>query len=148
MPSEVLCNVCSMTWLNGVWRGCKQLCIGCEFDVLLFVMLSVMLLWCLVAEHSNVISILISSEFLKMETLVSVVRGDNVLGNVVSVLWAGWPLGCSGHFKEHDAWWLFHHLCCSSGKLCTAQTSANETQYFQERLGESWLLYVLVANYL
>lgn len=70
-----------MHWL---WVWCFAVC-----DVVGYVM------WCLVAEHSNVISILISSEFLKMETLVSVVRGDNVLGNVVSVLWAGWPLSYS-----------------------------------------------------
>lgn len=42
-------------------------------------------MWCLsVTEPSNVISILISSEFLKMDTLVSVVTCDARCGGVLS----------------------------------------------------------------
>ena len=43
-----------------------------------------LVMWCLsVTEPSNVISILISSEFLKMDTLVSVVTCDAKCGDVL-----------------------------------------------------------------
>lgn len=56
-------------WLNVV---CVWWVVGCVFCVVCR-----LVMWCLsVTEPSNVISILISSEFLKMDTLVSVVTCD------------------------------------------------------------------------
>lgn len=66
------CGVC----LVGYW-----LCVLC---CLLVVGLAWLVMWCLsVTEPSNVISILISSEFLKMDTLVSVVTCDARCGDVL-----------------------------------------------------------------
>lgn len=60
--------------LVGYW-----LCVLCCLSVVGFAWL---VMWCLsVTEPSNVISILISSEFLKMDTLVSVVTCDARCGD-------------------------------------------------------------------
>ena len=67
---------CLISWLV-MWCVCllgHWLCVLCCLSVVGFAWL---VMWCLsITEPSNVISILISSEFLKMDTLVSVVTLD------------------------------------------------------------------------
>lgn len=65
-------------------RGvCLEGCWLCVLCCMLVVGFAWLVMWCLsVTEPSNVISILISSEFLKMDTLVSVVTCDARCGDV------------------------------------------------------------------
>lgn len=94
----------------------------CVLCCLLVVGFAWLVMWCLsVTEPSNVISILISSEFLKMDTLVSVVTCD---ARCCDGLWAV----CFSDFKR-----------TGNLKLCVRSTQTDTAQFCVHCRSKQWL---------